>query len=91
MRHKSTGGGRRSRRGGSRRGGLAAQDFEHDRAAGRALALDRLASVFHDFLNTIGDFALGLAFDAISFSHKFCCCPTLHAPDSERSVAEAFP
>jgi hypothetical protein len=50
--------------------GLAAQNLEHDRAASRAFAFDGLAPVFHRFLDAIGDFALGLAFDAISFCHK---------------------
>jgi hypothetical protein len=68
VRHKSTCGGRSGR---GRRCRFAAQDFEHHRAASRAFALDRLAPVFHGFLDAIGNFPLGLAFDAISFSHKY--------------------
>ena len=52
------------------RRGLAAQNLEHDRAASRAFAFDGLAPVFHRLLDAIGDFALRLAFDAISFCHK---------------------
>jgi hypothetical protein len=56
--------------GSGRRSRFAAQNLEHDRAANRAFAFDRLAPVFHCFLDAIGNVPLGLAFDAISLSHK---------------------
>jgi hypothetical protein len=57
---------------GGRRGDVClAQDFEHDRAASRALAFDGFTAIFHRFFNASRNFFLGLAFDAVSFSHKF--------------------
>jgi hypothetical protein len=71
-------------------GGLAAQNFEHHRAAGRAFALDGLASVFHGFFDAIGDFPLGLAFDAISFSHKNFTANASCGERLEKSLSETI-
>src|SRR5688572_8207117 len=60
---------RRRRRGGCGRR-LAAENLEHDGAARRALSLDRLPPVFHDFFNGVDDLFFGFALYAISFGHR---------------------
>lgn len=52
-----------------RSAGLASEDLEHDRTAGRTLALHGLATVLHHLFRSIGDRLPGLAFDAESFVH----------------------
>jgi hypothetical protein len=59
---------------GGRSGGFA-QDFEHNRAASRAFALNGFAAVFHGFFDAVGDWLFSLALDAISFRHKKIYCP----------------
>jgi len=76
--------GRRIGIGGNRRRGGLAEDFEHDRAAGRAFAFDGFTAIFHRFLNAIRNFFLGLAFDAISFSHKYDYRPCFMPERSDR-------
>ncbi len=51
-------------------GCLAAEDLEHDRAAGRATAFDRLPAVLHRLFHGIDDFFPGLALDAVTFRHS---------------------
>jgi len=53
------------------RGCLAAEDFEHHRSAGGAGSLDRPAAVLHRFLDAVEDLLPGLAFDAVTFGHKW--------------------
>src|SRR5215471_16303655 len=50
--------------------GLAAKDLKHHRSAGRALALDGLATILHGLFDGIGDLPLGFTLNAISFGHK---------------------
>src|SRR5580692_271230 len=47
-----------------------AQNFEHDRTTGRALAFNGLAPIFHCFFDAVGDLFFGFALNAISFGHK---------------------
>ena len=59
---------------------FAPQNLKHDGAAGRALAFDGPAPVFHGFFNSAYDFLLGFAFDAVSFGHRKMAASTRHAP-----------
>jgi len=58
------------RRGLSLGRGFAPKDFEHDRAASGAFALDCLATVLHQLLDGIDNLFLCFALNAISFGHK---------------------
>src|SRR5205814_8645377 len=64
--------GRRSfrRRSGGFRRSFAAEDFEHDRAAGGAFAFDGFAAVLHQLLDGIDNLFFRLALYAVSFGHK---------------------
>src|SRR5438067_746730 len=67
--------------------GFIAQNLEHDSAAGRALAFDRFTAVLHRFFDAVGDLFLGLALDAISFSHKNFTVQA-SCPNGEGSLTE---
>ena len=53
-----------------RAGSGFAQNLEHNGAASRAFALNRLAPVLHCFFDAIVDLFFGFALNAISFGHK---------------------
>jgi len=58
--------------------GFAAQNVEHDRAAGGHLPLMALRPFFMVSSTALTNFLLGLAFNAISFRHKFFYGFALH-------------
>ena len=51
-------------------GRFSTQNLEHDSAAGRTTAFDRLSPVFHRLFDRIGNLFFGLTLYAVSFSHN---------------------
>src|SRR2546421_11546945 len=71
--------------------GFASHYLKHHSATRGALAFNCLAAILHGFLDSIDNFLLGLAFDAVSFRHKKFAAPTLHAPWQSFGVAYGVP
>jgi len=49
---------------------LSSENLKHHDSTSRTFALDRLAPIFHELFDAIGNFLLGFALNAISFWHN---------------------